>query len=169
MKMTAKIEATGSLTLDLEGEQSAENHPSVAAARQSVLRVAKSIARQTGTVTDLAIEDPSGSWVVTIDSEGRISEQPALNESEKLDPSPRQSATPVAVPAQALPSPPPTPTPTPTRTRTPAEDPAPAAVPTPENQAQLEPASPSVTELSVAELEAAFEEIGRASCRERVF
>lgn len=153
MKMTAKIEATGSLTLDLEGEQSAENHPSVAAARQSVLRVAKSVARQTGTVTDLAIEDPSGSWVVTIDSEGRISEQPALNESEKLDPSPRQSATPVTVPAQALPSPPP-----PTPTRTPAEDPAPAAVPTPENQAQLDPAaSRPVTEVSVAELEAAFE------------
>lgn len=150
MNMTAKIEATGSLTLDLEGEQSAEDHPSVAAARQSVLMVARSLAGQTGTVTNLAIDDPSGSWVVTIDSEGRISEQPSSDEPETTGTVPTQSALPVAVSTQApAPAPPPP---------APAADPAPApgAVSSAGKESQPDPSAP-VTDLSVAELEAAFE------------
>lgn len=150
MKMTAKIEATGSLTLDLEGEQSAEDHPSVAAARQSVLRVAKSVAGQTGTVTDLAIEDPSGSWVMTIDSEGRIREELSSDEPETTGTRPTQNALHAAVPARATPPAPAPPAP--------AVDPEPdSAAASSTNNGSPHTTEAPVTDLSVAELEAAFE------------
>ena len=74
MKMTAKIESTGTLRLDIEGEASTENHQSVAAARRSVMNTAQTLATQTETSTSLDIEDPSGSRSLTVQTDGQIVE-----------------------------------------------------------------------------------------------
>lgn len=72
MKMTAQIESTGAVSLDIEGETSTEDHQSVADARRSIMNAARMLAAQTGTATNLEIEDPSGTRALVVQSDGQV-------------------------------------------------------------------------------------------------
>lgn len=102
MKMTAKIESTGTLSLDIEGEASTENHRSVAAARRSVMNTAQTLATQTETSTNVDIEDPSGSRSLTVQTDGQIIEHdiPASGEA----PAKQQVVTARTVPVKDVPA-----------------------------------------------------------------
>jgi MinD-like ATPase involved in chromosome partitioning or flagellar assembly len=80
MRMTAVIDPTGTLALDLEGEKTTSPYGSVMDARRFVMSTATELAVETSTATELHIEDPSGSRTILVQTDGDIVEQPAQNE-----------------------------------------------------------------------------------------
>ncbi|MHA7287684.1 DUF6668 family protein [Arthrobacter sp. MDT3-44] len=75
MKMTAVIDPTGTLELDLEGEKTTSPYPSVMDARRSVMSVATELASETSTATELHIKDPSGTRTIIVHTDGDVLEQ----------------------------------------------------------------------------------------------
>lgn len=96
MKLTAQIESTGAVILDIEGESSAETHQSVAAARRSVMRAAQVLAARTQTETTLEIEDPSGTRILAVQPDGQVIERSA---EAVVSAAPAQSWVPAPPPA----------------------------------------------------------------------
>lgn len=75
MRMTAVIDPTGTLELDLEGEKTTSPYPSVMDARRSVMSVATELASETSTATELHIKDPSGTRTLLVHTDGDTVEQ----------------------------------------------------------------------------------------------
>ncbi|GGG69261.1 hypothetical protein GCM10011374_37110 [Kocuria dechangensis] len=78
MKMTATIDATGTTSLDLDGDLSQESHPSVAQARRAVMATATTLAEQTCEDTRLHLEDPSGARTLLVAADGTTAQQDAV-------------------------------------------------------------------------------------------
>ncbi|MBG6184880.1 hypothetical protein IWX65_002858 [Arthrobacter sp. CAN_A214] len=116
MRMTAVIDPTGTLELDLEGEKTTALYASVMDARRSVMSTATELAAETSTATELHIEDPSGSRTILMQTDGDIVEQTTTDTPNGKD----------QLPAKETPQ---VPTAPPVLKQT--EDAAPAATPAP--------------------------------------
>ncbi|OUM44684.1 hypothetical protein B8W73_02740 [Arthrobacter agilis] len=121
--MTAVIDPTGTLELDLEGEKTTAPYASVMDARRSVMSVATELAAETSTTTELHIQDPSGPRTILVHTDGDIVERsttdvsggqgqrPAEGTSQVPAVEPLVKQTEVAAPAAAPTPAPPAPAP----------------------------------------------------------
>ncbi|MEG9250232.1 hypothetical protein V6S67_19240 [Arthrobacter sp. Soc17.1.1.1] len=105
MKMTAVIDQTGALDLDVEGHKTHADYSTVTEARRSVMTTATSLAADATTSVELHIEDPAGARTVLVQADGAVVEQAATTTPDE-----QQTLTPEAAPAMlAVPEPRPAP------------------------------------------------------------
>jgi MinD-like ATPase involved in chromosome partitioning or flagellar assembly len=109
MKMTAVIDQTGALDLDVEGHKTHADYSTVMEARRSVMTTATGLAADATTSVELHIEDPAGARTVLVQADGAVIEQAATTTPDE-----QPTLTTEAAPAEpAVPSAPAEPTPAP--------------------------------------------------------
>lgn len=134
MRMTAVIDQTGALDLDVEGNKTQMSYTTVMEARRSVMTTATDLASDAQDSVELHIEDPAGVRTVLVQVDGGILEQTASDtpDQQATEQTTEQADQPTPSPAAATakaPAPAPTADSSDVATADPVSAPAPVVAP----------------------------------------